>query len=294
MSIIITVTESASQIISGIPEFITINTNIPSVVFYTLDQTDPTIDSLFIEGETLSLPTSENSVYLKLLAISGTDYSDIFEHEWKTVVPYFTKRFDTSQGVNILPPGKDVVDSLSFDEAGDPARETSIEFQDLEIQASSRDKYKKYEKGKTSIDFINFNLEFLLSEEIYQSKVSSTNGNNLDFDPKAGLIIIDGSTPEKMKSQSVKIINRPNDTLAPRSDFYNNRPGMEPPITANLVRHFINPKTGKIIFYYFDSRECRWLQSIQQITPKVLDIGQLTGNSRVFAWVQDPIMSKII
>jgi hypothetical protein len=294
MSIIITVTESTNQIVSGIPEFVTISTNIPSIVFYTLDQSDPSLDSLFVEGDTLYLPTSNNSVYLKLLAVSGSEYSDIFEHEWKTTVPYYTKRFESSQGINILPPGVEVVDHLSVTDEGVSARETSIEFVDLEIQASSRDKYKKYEKGKTSIDFINFNLELLLSEEVYQSKTSSPNNSNLDFDPKAGLIIIDGSSPEKMRSQSVKIINRPNDTLAPRSEFYTQRVGQEPAITANLVKHYINPKTGKIVFYYFDSRECRWVQSIQQITPKILDIGQLTGNPRVFSWIQDPIMSKII
>ena len=126
------------------------------------------------------------------------------------------------------------------------------------------------------------------------AKTSSPNDNNLDFDPKAGLIIIDGSSPEKMKGQSVKIINRPSDTLAPRSNFYKDRLDACQVITANLVRYIVNPKTGKMIFYYFDSRECRWVESIQQITPKGLDIGKLTGNPRVFAWVQDPIMSKLI
>lgn len=292
MSIIITVVQSTNQIISGIPEYVEVETNVSSVVFYTFDGSDPTIESEFLTGTRLLLPTNVSSVVLKLVAIAGSESSDIFEHEWTTSIATITKRFEQNQGINILPPDAEVVDSLSINQSGSPARETSIDFIDLEMKASDRDKFKKFERGKTSLNFINFKLEMIINEEPYQSKVSTVN-NNLDFDPKAGLIIIDGSTPEKMTAQAVKIINRPNDTMAPRSDSYNFRVGRESVQASNLVRYFINPRTGKMVFYYFDSRECRWIQSIQQITPKVLDIGQQVGNPKVFSWIQDPIMSKI-
>lgn len=292
MAIIITVVQSTNQIISGIPEYVEVETNVPSVIFYTFDGTDPTIESEFLTGTRLLLPTAVNNVLLKLIAIAGSESSDIFEHEWITTVNAVTKRFEQTQGINILPPSSQVVDSIAVTADGTAARETSIEFVDLEMKATDRDKYKKFEGGKTSLEFINFRLEILVNEIPYQSKVSSTN-NNLDFDPKAGLIIIDGSTPEKMSAQSIKIINRPNNTMAPRSDAYNYRTSQESVQSSNLVRYFINPKTGKMVFYYFDSRECRWIQSIQQITPKVLDIGQQVGNPKVFSWIQDPIMSKI-
>ena len=293
MSIIITVVESTSQIISGIPEYIVVETNIPAVLFYTFDGSDPTIDSDSMDSTRLYLPTSGNSVSIKIIAISGSDSSDIFEHDWGTVVSFITKRFENSQGVNILPPGAEVVDSLSVTSEGDPARETSIEFIDLDIKASARDKFKRYDRGQTSIDFINFNLQLIMSDPPYQGNVSSPNDDNLNFDPKAGLIIIDGSTPEKMQSQSVKIINRPYNTMSARSDSYNEHLRSEPIMTGNLVRYFLNPRTGKMVFYYFDSRECRWIHSIQQITPKVLNIGQQVGNPKVFCWIQDPIMTKI-
>ena len=227
-----------------------------------------------------------------MVAIAGPESSDIFEHEWITIVNNITKRFEETQGINILPPGVDTVDSLAVTQSGSAARETSIDFVDLEMKATDRDKFKKFERGKTSLDFINFKLELIINEEPYQSKVSTVN-NNLDFDPKAGLIIIDGSTPEKMTAQTIKIINRPTDTMAPRSDSYNFRVGRDSVQSSNLVRYFINPKTGKMVFYYFDSRECRWIQSIQQITPKTLNIGQQVGNPKVFSWIQDPVMSKI-
>jgi hypothetical protein len=294
MSIILTVTRSDSEIVSGIPEFLTIETNTPSMVFYTFDGTEPTIESAFLEGDKLYLPTSQNSVLTKIVAIAGPDLSPIFEHEWGTLLTYFTKRFDDTQGVNILPPGEEVVDSLAVNADGQPAKETSIEFQDLDIKASDRDTYKKYDSGKTSINFINFTLQLSSFEVPYQEKSSSPNDNNLDFDPKSGLIIIDGSTPEKMQSQVVKIINRPYNTMSTRSNFYNEHLQSEPILTGNLVRHFVNPQTGKMVFYYFDSRECRWIQSIQSIQPKTLNASNLVGNPRVFSWIQDPVMSKII
>ncbi len=294
MSIILTVTRSESEIVSGIPEYLKIETNISAMVFYTLDGTDPTIESEFLTDDNLYLPTSKNSVYTKIIAIAGEETSSIFEHEWGTVLTFFSKRFDDSQGVNILPPGEEVVDSLAVDADGLPARETSIDFEDLEIKASNRDVYSKYSSGKTSLGFINFTLEFLSLEIPYQERYSSPNDNNVNFDPKAGLIIIDGSTPEKMQSQVVKIINRPYNTMATRSNFYNEHLQSEPILTGNLVRHFVNPRTGKMVFYYFDSRECRWIQSIQSIEPKTLDASNLVGNPKVFSWIQDPIMSKII
>jgi hypothetical protein len=294
MAILITVVESTNQIISGIPEYVVVESNTPAVIFYTFDGTDPTIDSDFMESNTLVLPTDQSSVTVKLKAIAGIDSSEIFEHEWSTVVSFVTRRFKDTDGISILPPDAEVVDSLSVNVDGDAARETSIPFVDLEMKASDRDVYKRHDGGKTSLAFINFNLELIMAAEVpYQSKTSSPNDNNLDFDPKAGLIIIDGSTPEKLASQSVKIINRPYNTIPVRSGEYNEHLVQQPIITGNLVRYMTNPKTGKTVFYYFDSRECRWIHSIQQITPKQLNIGNMVGNPKVFAWISDPVMSKI-
>ena len=292
MSIILTVAESTSQIISGIPEYIIVETNIPSVIFYTFDGIDPTIDSDFLTDSRLVLPTATNKVTLKLLAVAGEESSDIFEHDWGTVMNFIAKRLEDTQGLNILPPGAEIVDSLSVNSEGVASKSTSIPFVDLEMKPSDRDKFKKYEGGKTSLNFINFKLELIINEIPYQQKTSSPN-NNLDFDPKAGLIIIDGSTPEKMAAQSVKIINRPNNTMAPRTDSFNEHLRSGSIQSSNLVRYFLNPATGKMVFYYFDSRECRWIESIQQITPKVLNLSQQVGNPKVFAWIQDPIMTKI-
>ena len=98
MAILITVVESTNQIISGIPEYVVVESNTPAVVFYTFDGTDPTIDSDYMETNTLVLPTDSSSVTVKLTAITGIDSSTIFEHTWATIVPFVTRRFKDTDG----------------------------------------------------------------------------------------------------------------------------------------------------------------------------------------------------
>lgn len=293
MAITLTIIESTNQIIAGIPESITISSSIPAVFFYTLDGEDPTVDSLTIDGSILFLPTTKTNFTLKVVAISGLESSAIFEDTYTASFGPSPKRLEETDGINLLPPGKDVVGNLSYDAEGSPSQETSIDFQDLELKASQRDKFQQYPEGKTSIGFINFPLELFESKEPYQGS-SSTPNNNLNFDPQAGLIIIDGSTNEAMAAQEVKIINRPHGTMTPKNDVYNESYSLTPLVTGNLVRYYYNPNTGKIVFYYYDSRDTRWIQSIQKIEPKTLNISAFYDGSRVFRWIQDPVMSKII
>ena len=293
MAITLTIVESSKQIIAGIPESIVISSSIPAVYFYTLDGQDPTVESNTMDGSVLYLPTDKTSFTLKVLAISGSESSDIFEDLYSASFGPPPKRLEETDGINLLPPGKDVIGSLSFDSSGSPSQETSIEFQDLELKASQRDKFREYPNGKTSIGFINFSLELFEVKSPYQGN-SSTPNNNLNFDPQAGLIIIDGSTSEAMAAQEVKIINRPHGTMTPKNDTYNESYSQTPLVTGNLVRYYYNPTTGKIVFYYYDSRDTRWIQSIQKIEPKTLNISAFYDGSRVFRWIQDPVMSKII
>ena len=59
--------------------------------------------------------------------------------------------------------------------------------------------------------------------------------------------------------------------------------------------HVYNGITGDIVFYYYDSRENRWIKSIQKTDKKVFDFSKVSpsGNRRVFNWIQDPVMSKL-
>jgi hypothetical protein len=54
--ITITITESSVQLVSGIPKSVTITTNFPSTIFYTLDGSTPSVNSLIYVGERILQP----------------------------------------------------------------------------------------------------------------------------------------------------------------------------------------------------------------------------------------------
>ena len=92
MGILVEVTPSDNQLISGIPDYIDLWSNRTVLFFYTLDGTDPDLDSL-VATDRIYLPTSGISVTLKIIAYDehdgdlGTDhYSDVITLEYKTTL----------------------------------------------------------------------------------------------------------------------------------------------------------------------------------------------------------------
>ena len=70
------------------------------------------------------------------------------------------------------------------------------------------------------------------------------------------------------------------------------------PVTGNLVRYIYNPRTGYIKFYYFESKESRWIISKQKFNPKQISIDIPTPRGRtggyvVVRWIQDRTMSRL-
>src|ERR1035437_7026687 len=79
----ITLTESEEQIVSGIPRAISISTNIPSTIFYTLDGSVPTLFSdMYIVP--ITMPTASLSVILNILATNGIDTAPILTETYVT------------------------------------------------------------------------------------------------------------------------------------------------------------------------------------------------------------------
>jgi hypothetical protein len=81
--IVLTVTESVNELISGFPEYIIFETSQPATVFYTLDGTAPGISSL-IAVDKVYLPTGGGTLVVKAKAVAGLLESDILELEYKT------------------------------------------------------------------------------------------------------------------------------------------------------------------------------------------------------------------
>jgi hypothetical protein len=81
--ICVTVTQSSEQVVSGIPRTVSITTNIPATIFYTLDGTTPTLFSTIYTGP-IFLPFDQLLVTLQILATNGTDSSPIVVEQYQT------------------------------------------------------------------------------------------------------------------------------------------------------------------------------------------------------------------
>jgi hypothetical protein len=289
--IVLTMTESSVELISGSPEYVAFSSSEPASIYYTLDGSAPTEESLIAVGR-VYLPSGGVAFSIKAVAISASDSSAVLEQEYS---PDSTDlngpRHIGEEGVLVMPYGEDAVDSLSYDAGGDPAQEAAKSFDDLDIKVSRVNRGGvMLDKYKTSVSFVNFAEISSKAKET----ITSTPNNNVDFDPTARVIVIDGSTDEKKQEQVVKIVNRPYNNLDPVSKFYDEQIGnSEQVITGNYVRSFYNPSTGIYTSFYWESRESRWLKSIQRIEHKPLAVSFSSEKMFVYRWIQDRAMSQI-
>lgn len=289
--IVLALEESVAECISGIPEYVEFTVSVPATVFYTLDGSDPAPDSLMAVGR-VYLPTAGRAVTLKAIAASPTESSGVLEVSYKTdSTDLGGPRHIGNEGIIVLPAGSLPIEALSVDSDGNPAQESSIPLEDLEVKASmTNSDGVSIGSGKTSVSSVNF--PFVLPRSGATS-VSQVN-DNVDFDAKANFIIIDGSTEELAENQVVKIVNRTYSTFGPTSKFYDERLGeKEPVVTGNYVNSFYNQKTGIYVSYYWESLESRWIKSIQKVERVKVKTSSRSSNSFVYKWVQDRSFSQI-
>ena len=157
-------------------------------------------------------------------------------------------------------------------------------FTKLELKAS-RDKSfdKKIKNHETTISFINFAKTNIVVDNLFST---SSPNNNVEFNPLAKVIHINGTTAQDILNQEVNIINRPYGNLNPASKYYiENESNFRSIITGNLCKYVYDSNTGKIVFYYYDSRESRWIISSQKTEAKKLHINFNKPKNFVYKWI---------
>ena len=296
MGLLIEATASTNQVISGIPEYVDLSSNHSSIYFYTLDGTDPD-DSSLIATDRIYLPTNGREVTLKVIAFyqesSNSYYSEIITLNYKTTLDIKESRVLIGEGIDVLKYGETPITSLSVDADGDPSRQSSLSTTDLDIITSEFDHQGSPNPDRSSYDFIRFPVIMTISRP-----PESTSLDNVYFNPSAKVIRIDGSTKEAYEAQTVRFVNRCYNSIDPKtkSSYYNPLKKSNL-ITGNLVRYAYNPATGIIVFYYFDSKESRWVISKQKTDKKKIDFSKMTNSNRlgkyVFRWNNDPVLSRI-
>ena len=100
MSVIsISVEGSETEIVAGIPRSITITTNIPALIFYTLDGSVPTLFSSQYTGA-IFLPTNKLTLIVNIMATNGTITSPILTEIYQTNMVDGNLRFGGRNATN--------------------------------------------------------------------------------------------------------------------------------------------------------------------------------------------------
>lgn len=292
MAILLEVTPSENQLVSGIPEYVDLSSNVTAMYFYTLDGTTPDEDSL-ITFDRIYLPTINGIVKLNIVAFLNDEYSEVISLEYSTKLDIASSRALIGEGIDVYGFGETPVTSLSVDYLGVPNRESSLTTDQMDIVTSEYDNQGIPNPDRTSYDFIRFPVAIKVSRPSTQTSL-----DNIYFNPKAKVIKIDGSTKEAYEAQVVRFVNRGYNSIDPKSrDSYYNPLKNSNLITGNLVRYAYNPSTGIIVFYYFDSKESRWVMSKQKTDKKIIDFSGTVNSRRlgkfVFRWNNNPVLSRL-
>ena len=320
----LTIIESEEQVVSGIPKTITLSTNIPSTIFYTLDGSDPTLSSAMYVSP-VNLPTKDPTLVLKVFATNGTDNSPIITTTYQTNMLGKNVRFSHSatdtqaQAATLNDPrpfgtqpnepqghflgsaeaGLNVNDptlpstSNAFDADGNPAAFSNTPFigiasENLPVIISETDSIGQRGPAVGFIPKSKIQAPVPPKEESYSSdKV---------FDPKALVIFQDYTDPSKLTDPVD--VNRMHFTLEDvektrqGNQFYNVGPDA-PTTTGSFLRQHYNPKDNTITYYYFDSSVNRWIISKTAYTPAPaahdysrIVFGKGEGAGMVFEWRQ--------
>lgn len=311
--ITITITESPIQLVSGIPRSITVETNVPATVFYTLDESDPTSSSDIAVGDIL-LP-SYTTVTFKAFATDGVDsspiviyvfYSDIstLRRAHNTVYgsvsdydinrafsspspdPYST--YGNTAGITVDAPGVTGI-PYGYDgtATGTAASETDEDYTLVNYDII-------YNETNSRGEFIG-QLPANVVLDVSTAPPLMSDANSSLFDPRALVIIQDG---REENENEFPMINRQFFSMGDNSKIRNgikyDTTGFEGNVaTGSMMRPQYNEKEDTWTFYYRDSETNRWIISVEpnrqsrnvHAVRNVVFPNMKSGARKVFKWI---------
>jgi len=317
--ITISITESTDKIIEGIPRFLTVETNMPASVFYTLDGTDPTTYSdIYIDG--IILPTDVTSVTVKLYAFDGVDSSAIVTETYSynrdenmrmahsgtdtesneslgILQPFGTNPIQPdakftgtqNQGITLNDPNLTQYPT-GFDGSGNPGGFTNKPYntENYQIVYSNTHADGSYGRNVGTLP-----AEVTVVRETPKPEESST-ASKL-FDPRAFVIYQDNTKEDLTKPPII------NATFNILEDFTKTRDNAafssvateSLGASASFVKSFYNPTDNTITYYHYDNIANRWIISKSNYTPakKVFNMANVvfsarkSGDKFVYEWV---------
>lgn len=310
MSVIsITLIASDPGLTPGIPETLTVETDIPATVFYTLDGSSPDANSSVYVAPIL-LPSSLHQITIKLFATNGSDTSAIISQTYtadlsavqtrsgdrmaqstisnlgnaannNSKFPFGDNSPQTDfQYLQIGSPDNTIYDQSksaspnAFDADGNPAGFSNQPLSDFGIPQSTTDFEGRTGKGigtKVPVEIIGKQGPTEYTQEI------SSKADKL-FNPKAMVIYLDSTTDDPSNPH---IVMRPHFSLQ-NSEVYADGGlnfsaiGLDNAgITGSFVRRTYNPNDHTLTYYYRCSSTNRWIISNTPFASSNSNVGVL-------------------
>lgn len=269
---------------AGVPKEITITTNVPASVYYTLDGSVPT-ESSPIYVDPIELP-KETSVVLSAFAVDGDGYesSVLIQRFAPNNDNILSARRDDDAGL-IVDDYEDLANIIyGYNADGEEFSYTDIEDINLYELQSERGYLGLYEG--TQIDVLVPDYED--TAHIYDDPIDLySHTSDKVFNPYATFIVIDERDPNRER-----IITRP---LSPIPEQKKNNIWSVAELrgkdsnynTGGALRSFYNPVTKLYVSYFYDNRSGRWIKHIQNLNAQPsngISFNQ-DGQPLVFKWL---------
>lgn len=288
---------SEEEISSGIPKIVTIESNVPATIYYTLDGSTPTVASP-IYVEPISLPDAQTSVMLSAFGVDNAN--NMGPILTQTFAPDMTSvnvaRNVGMEGfvLNRADMGPDYVDRYGPD--GTPATFLDVDPETLDIIRKEHG-INGIEPG-TAIE-VGYPTphEPGTMDDVTFVPFSSTEKAEF-FNPHARFILIDNR-----KQNEIQLTLRPFGSL---SNIYKEFGGKRireaaddaAYVSGGFVRRFYDAKNNVMVSYYFDHNEARYIKNIQELPHDIKTITNIgiqpsAGQPLVFQWIYRGRQSSI-
>ena len=301
-TITIFIKESPLQLLAGIPASIVLETNVPSTIFYTLDGTNPSIESS-IAIEPIEMPTDSANVVLKTFATDGIDTSPLITQKYVTNIVPGRQPHDkviTNQdgtGKATYPYGSSVssfndpniylnTGGVIVDDQTQPRVPTGFDGDGYQVGFvnTPTDQYDVLFSETNSIGETGNGIGTLPGKVLSvrprndNDHPESTDASKPYFDPKAMVIFQDSrDTPY---DPDIPKINRPYFDLEDQAKardgaLLTNIDSVSP--QGGFVKAHFNPTDNSLTYYYYDNRVSRWIISKEPYSPSQNPTANMSG-----------------
>ena len=286
--VVLTFTSSDEEITSGIPQTVAITSNVPSIIYYTVDATTPTEDSpIYITP--VELPDNQTSVVLSAFGVDGDGY------EGSILTQTFaadTTKIDRTRHIGLEGIVVDRYDDptdipLGYDADGDEFTYTDIERIDLDTIYSAQGRLGIADGNQIEVENPDPDDTAFPFDDDFMAESQTSDDF---FNPYAKTIIIDNRRDDNI----IDVVGRPFGSIRSMENEQWVGSGVlggtdSTVVSGGFVRAFYNSSNKVMVSYYMDRNTNRWIKSIQELEPSEIPstIGNFnqTGNPLVFRWI---------